>query len=123
MQEGATTYSSNTDTPPIVTPAAQRAMALLDKAVEHIQLDGAEAVGDFANQARFTDNELYVYALDMDGVFLASGGSSAVLVGDNVKSTADMYGKLFFQDMIAQARVTGGRCGGVSLDQSCRQFR
>ena len=99
---------TTTDNPPIITPAAQRAMALLDKAVEHIQQDGAEAVDDFAKQAQFTDNELYVYALDMDGVFLASGGSSAVLVGDNVKSTADMYGKLFFQDMIAQARVTGG---------------
>ncbi|WP_411185316.1 cache domain-containing protein [Photobacterium rosenbergii] len=99
---------TTTDNPPIITPAAQRAMVLLDKAVEHIQQDGAEAVGDFAKQAQFTDNELYVYALDMDGVFLASGGSSAVLVGDNVKSTADMYGKLFFQDMIAQARVTGG---------------
>ncbi|WP_409996875.1 cache domain-containing protein [Photobacterium rosenbergii] len=108
MQEGATTNSSNTETPPIVTPAAQRAMALLDKAVEHVQQDGPKAVDDFARQARFTDNELYVYALDIDGIFLASGGSSAVLVGDNVRATADMYGKLFFQDMIDKAKLTGG---------------
>ena len=108
MQEDATTYSSHTERPPIVTPAAQRAMSLLNKAVAHIQYDGPEAVDDFAKQARFTDNELYVYALDIEGTFLASGGSSAVLVGDNVRATADMYGKLFFQDMIDKAKLTGG---------------
>ncbi|MGF1683173.1 cache domain-containing protein [Photobacterium minamisatsumaniensis] len=94
--------------PPIITEDARRAQALLDKAISHVQNRGAGAISDFSNQSRFTDKELYVFTLDIDGVFLSSGGSSAVLVGDNVTNTADMHGKLFFRDMIEIAKQEGG---------------
>ncbi|MGF1734111.1 cache domain-containing protein [Photobacterium satsumensis] len=103
--ENISTYTVSS--PPIVTEAEKRARVLLDKAVRHIRQQGAESVDDFSHQQQFTDNELYVYALNVDGVFLASGGSSVVLVGDDVKTTADMNGKLFFRDMIEQATTSG----------------
>lgn len=51
----------------------------------------------------YVDEELYVFALGIDGVFLASGGSSMVLVGDSVLGTQDVYGKPFFREMITKA--------------------
>ncbi|PSW22294.1 hypothetical protein C9I98_00160 [Photobacterium sanctipauli] len=92
---------------PIITEDAQRTISLLDKAVNHIKERGKDGVSDFATQSRFTDNELYVFALDTEGMFLASGGSSAGLIGDNVTNTPDTHGKLFFRDMIALAKEHG----------------
>lgn len=61
-----------------------RAKALLAKAVAYYRRRGDKALADFAESGRFEDGELYVYVLAADGRFLASGGSSSVLVGRNV---------------------------------------
>lgn len=85
----------------------KRASALLDKAVKHVEAKGAEAVHDFNRQGAFIDRDLYVYALDTQGVFLASGGSSAALIGDNVLARTDAAGKAFFADIVQIARDKG----------------
>jgi cytochrome c len=54
---------------------AKRAQQLLQRAVLRYQAVQDKALAEFARQGEFTDNELYVYVLDMDGVVLTSGGS------------------------------------------------
>ncbi|MBS7691889.1 cache domain-containing protein [Pseudomonas lalucatii] len=67
-------------------PEAERAKALLDKAVAHYQATGDAALAAFSRQGEFIDGELYVYVLDTAGVMLASGGPSVNLVGRNISS-------------------------------------
>ncbi|RLV59672.1 hypothetical protein D5018_10995 [Parashewanella curva] len=92
----------------IETHEELRAKKLLNSAVEHLIKNGATAVKDFNNKEEFIDNELYVFSLTLDGKFLASGGSSLVLVGDTVLDTFDMYGKYFFREMVQKAKRDGG---------------
>ncbi len=84
-----------------------RAKALLARAVAHYRKRGDKALSDFAEAGRFEDGELYVYVLDTDGKFLASGGSSSVLVGRDVTEMRDSAGKPFFQEMIRTVREKG----------------
>lgn len=86
---------------------AKRAQQLLQRAVLRYQAVQDKALAEFARQGEFTDNELYVYVLDMDGVVLTSGGSSATLVGRNVKTMRDIAGKPFFAEMVHKARQDG----------------
>jgi len=86
----------------------QRATALLERAVRHIEQHGAAGTADFSRQAQFVDRDLYVYALDVDGRFLASGGASAVLIGQNVEHETDLAGRPFFREIIELARRDGG---------------
>lgn len=85
-----------------------RAQALLDRAVAHLRQRGEVGTADFGRQSDFVDRDLYVYALRTDGRFLASGGASAALVGENVLGVTDATGKKYFSDMIAQGRARGG---------------
>lgn len=84
-----------------------RAKALLAKAVAHYRHRGDKALTDFAESGRFEDGELYVYVLATDGKFLASGGSSSVLVGRNVAEMRDSAGKPFFKEMLKVAAEKG----------------
>ncbi|MEZ8693617.1 cache domain-containing protein [Vibrio splendidus] len=93
--------------PHVVSDAERRAKTLLAKAVVHVQKDGDESVKDFMSDAEYIDGELYVFALGIDGQFLASGGSSMVLVGDSVLDTQDVYGNPFFREMITKAVHNG----------------
>ncbi|PID61276.1 MAG: hypothetical protein CR974_04270 [Gammaproteobacteria bacterium] len=76
---------------------------LLAKAVEHVKANGADSVRDFTRLAKFIDKELYVYALDINGTFLASGGDSEALSGSNVLSYTDANGKQFFRELVKKA--------------------
>lgn len=91
----------------IISKDERRAMALLDKAVKHVEKNGPEVVTDFNTDPAFIDRELYVYAVRVDGQFLASGGSSTVLAGETVLDTVDVYGKPFFREMITTAVEAG----------------
>ena len=82
----------------------KRASQLLDRAVRHVAAVGPDALADFSRQGKFIDGDLYVYALTTDGRFLASGGSSASLIGSNVSASTDAAGKPFFREMLDQAR-------------------
>ncbi|MCK0508015.1 cache domain-containing protein [Aromatoleum anaerobium] len=86
----------------------KRATALLERAVRHIEQNGEKGAADFSRQANFVDRDLYAYAVRIDGRFLASGGSSAALIGDNVLDYTDIEGKAFFREMIELARAKGG---------------
>ncbi|KAF1068472.1 MAG: hypothetical protein GAK45_01359 [Pseudomonas citronellolis] len=68
---------------------AQRAKALLGKAVEHYRQAGDKAFAEFSRQGAYVDHELYVYVVDGQGVMLASGGPSVVLIGRDISSLLD----------------------------------
>ncbi len=98
---------ATTTSPRIETAEARRAMALLERAVRHVEAHGEAGVGDFTRNPDFVDHDLYVYALRSDGRFLASGGASAALIGDNVTAQLDLAGRPFFREMIEMARTAG----------------
>src|SRR5690606_26438595 len=78
----------------------KRAAALLERAAQHLATGGEAALADFSRQGEFVDRDLYVYALAPDGRFLASGGSSAALIGQNVAGRTDSAGKAFFREIL-----------------------
>lgn len=86
----------------------KRAKALLERAVAHVEKGGEAAVADFSRQAEFIDHDLYVFALRTDGQFLASGGASSVLIGENVLDQTDLVGKPFFREIVDLAASQGG---------------
>lgn len=85
----------------------KRAARLLERAVKHVQEKGEAALADFSRQGPYVDRDLYVYAVAADGRFLASGGSSAALIGQNVNATTDAAGKPFFREMLEMAAAKG----------------
>ena len=84
---------------------ARDAEALVSRAVAHARKTGAQkAYQDFTAKAPgWTDRDLYVYVIDLQGVCLAHG-QNPKLVGKNVLDLRDADGKLFIQENIAQAR-------------------
>lgn len=64
-----------------------RARELLSRAVDYYQVQGDAAFAAFSRQGEFIDGEHYVFVVDTRGVMLASGGTSAVLIGRNVSET------------------------------------
>jgi cytochrome c len=87
-----------------VASDAQRARGLLARAVLLFQQKGDEAFAAFNDPSEFVDGELYVWVLGTDGVMLASGGSSAALIGRKVMNMRDAFGTPFFYDMLEQAK-------------------
>ncbi|MBC9073136.1 cache domain-containing protein [Thauera sp. CAU 1555] len=85
----------------------KRAAALLERAAQHLAAGGEAALADFSRQGEFVDRDLYVYALAPDGRFLASGGSSAALIGQNVSGRTDSAGKAFFREILDTAARDG----------------
>ena len=97
-----------TATPDVrVSASERRATALLERAVEQVERHGEPGTTAFSRQAEFVDRDLYVYALTIDGRFLASGGASAALIGQNVLAETDLEGKPFFREMIDIAKAEG----------------
>ena len=84
---------------------AQRAQALLARAVSAYSKDPKRALVDFMMVGAYIDNELYVYVVGEDGIMRASGGSSVVLVGRDVRELKDADGKLFITDMLAGSKL------------------
>ena len=82
-------------------PEAERAKALLGKAVAHYQANGDTALAAFSRQGEFIDGELYVYVLDTAGVMLASGGPSVNLVGRNISSALNEGLNAAFQEALS----------------------
>lgn len=83
---------------------AARTQALLDRAEAYYREHGDQALAEFSRAGEFQDRELYVYVLGTDGSFLASGGSSAALIGRNVRDMTDADGKYFFREILDGAR-------------------
>jgi cytochrome c len=87
----------------------QQAKAMLDEAVAHMQKEGPEKAFRAFNDRKgpFVKGDLYVFVIDFDGTYHASGGSPETLVGLNVRDTRDVLGKPLFQEMIALAKSRG----------------
>lgn len=88
---------------------AARTRALLDRAEAYYREHGDKALAAFSRAGEFQDGELYVYVIGTDGSFLASGGTSAALIGRDVRDLADTDGRYFFREMLegAKTRPTG----------------
>lgn len=85
-----------------------QAKALLDQAVAQMKRDGAPAALKSFNDTKgaFVQGDLYVFAFDLDGKYLASGANPK-LVGTLVKDQTDAAGKPLFADMIQVAKSKG----------------
>lgn len=86
---------------------AKRAKELLERAVSYYQEKHDMALAAFTRQSEFTQEDLYVYVINTKGVMLASGGSSAALIGRDVSAMRDAEGKLFFQEILNTAKSNG----------------
>lgn len=84
-----------------------RAHALLDRAERHLLDKGDEALASFSRAGEFVEGELYVYVLDTQGNFLASGGSSITLIGRNVTDLQDSEGRAFMREILDGAHAQG----------------
>lgn len=93
--------------PVIRSDLERRAETLLEIAVQHVRDKGEAGAKDFSRQSVFVDRDLYVFALRTDGMFIASGGASAALVGQNVLDETDSDGKPFFREMVDIAMKEG----------------
>jgi cytochrome c len=88
---------------------SQQAKAMFDRAVASMQDQGPERAFQAFNDRKgsFVKGDLYVFAIDLDGTYKASGLSPDTLVGLNVRETRDALGKPLFQEMIALAKAKG----------------
>lgn len=71
------------------TEQEARAHKLLNSAVEYYRTQGDAAFAAFSRQGEFIDGEYYVFVVDGQGTMLASGGSSAVLIGRDVSKAIE----------------------------------
>ncbi|MBD5802663.1 Methyl-accepting chemotaxis protein 4 [Azoarcus sp. Aa7] len=85
--------------------AVARTQALLDRAERYMREKGEQALSTFSQAGEFQDGDLYVYVLGMDGSFVASGGSSAALIGRNVREMTDSDGRPFFREILDGAKA------------------
>jgi cytochrome c len=86
---------------------AERAQALLQRAVAlHKEIKDL-ALAHFSPQGEFVVDDLYVYVVSTKGVLLASGGLSSSWIGSNVADQQDAVGKPFIREMLDKARTKG----------------
>lgn len=93
---------------PAIAADKDDAIALVKKAVQHVQSAGKDkAIADF-NDAKgpFVKGALYVFAYSMDGVIKAHP-MNAKLIGKDMTDVKDADGKLFTRDFIATAKGPG----------------
>jgi len=103
----ATSFLSSADTSPTAAANAERAQALLERAVTYYQAKGEAAFTAFYRDEEFRDGELYVYVLGGDGLMLMSGGPSSVLIGRDVRELRDTEDKPFMREILETAAANG----------------
>ena len=88
---------------------AEEAMVLVDRAIEHRNRSGRDAfVRELTEPARnFHDRDMYVFALDRQGVYRAFGGKPEK-VGSRVQDIAGVDGQALLENIVAQAEVEPG---------------
>lgn len=77
-----------------------RSKALLNKAVSFYREHKDSALPVFSRQGEFIDQELYVYVVNTQGVLLASGGPSVILVGREISNLLDQNLKTAFHQAL-----------------------
>lgn len=79
----------------------EQAKRLLQRAVEYYRMEGDAALAAFSRQGEFIDGEHYVFVVDTKGIMLASGGTSAVLIGRDVSSVLEPELQTAFAQVLA----------------------
>ncbi len=88
--------------------SADEAKGLMAKAVEYVKANGKEkAFSEFTDtKGKFVDRDLYIFAVDFNGVTLAHGGNGK-LVGKDMLGLKDADGKFFIKEFIELAKAKG----------------
>ena len=81
----------------------RRARDLLQRAVEHYRAQGDTAFAAFSRQGDFINGEHYVFVVDTSGTMLASGGTSANLIGRDVTESLAPEVRSGFRQALAGA--------------------
>ncbi|WP_285258661.1 cache domain-containing protein [Halopseudomonas bauzanensis] len=79
-----------------------QARALLTEAVDYYKENGDKALAVFSRQGPFVKDDLYVFAINTNGIMLASGGPSVMLIGRDIMNTIDDELKPKFQQALSQ---------------------
>lgn len=85
----------------------QQSRALLQQAVEYYRMQGDAAFAAFSRQGEFVQGERYVFVVDTAGTMLASGGSSAVLIGRNVSPVLEPEVREAFEKVLQGSEESG----------------
>ena len=80
----------------------QQARALLERASQYYLQEGERSFAAFSRQGQFTEDDLYVFVVDRDGIMLASGGPSRQLIGRDVSPLLDDQLRAVYQSVLAQ---------------------
>ena len=80
---------------------AAKAKALLTDAVNYYKENGDKALAVFSRQGPFVRNGLYVFVINTNGIMLASGGPSVMLIGRDVMNSIDDELKPKFQQALS----------------------
>lgn len=85
-----------------------QARSLLENAVVTLQTQGPEkAFASFNDsKGRFVQNDLYIFVIDMQGIYKASGANPK-LVGQSLAETADAAGKHIGREILTLADRIG----------------
>lgn len=78
----------------------EKARELLSDAVEHYKEQGDKALATFSRQGEFVRDDLYVFVINTNGIMLASGGPSVMLIGRDIFNTIDDELKPKFQQAL-----------------------
>lgn len=81
---------------------ANAARALLTEAVDYYKENGDKALAVFSRQGPFIKDDLYVFAINTNGIMLASGGPSVMLIGRDIFNTIDDELKPKFEKALSQ---------------------
>ncbi len=81
---------------------ARQARSLLEKAVASYRERGEPVLAEISRQGQFTTSQHYVYVVNTQGVMLASGGPSVVLLGRNISDLLDEELRVAFQQVLSQ---------------------
>lgn len=87
---------------------AKEAKAMVDAAASYLKAnDPTKAYAEFNDKSgRFVNKDLYIFAVDFNGITLAHGGNKA-LIGKNMGELRDSNGKLFIKEMIEVSKAKG----------------
>lgn len=88
---------------------AEEAMQLVQRAIEHRQRSSSDNfLRELTDPAKgFHDRDMYVFALDAQGVYRAFGGKPEK-VGSRVQDIPGVNGQALLEDIVAQAEVEPG---------------
>ena len=100
----------------------EEAKAFFDMAIATFAAEGREAALASYNDedGKFTKGDLYVFAIDTEGTYLASGANPA-LTGTPLKGTKDAAGKSIYDIIMATLEQVDNKAGTIHYTWLNRQ--